>query len=60
MRGFPFGALSSSERLASTKTKRPCAEREAPHASSLPDVRDLFHESPRTPTGVAQLLGYTR
>ena len=35
-RGFPFGALSSFERLAYTKTKRPCAEREAPHANSLP------------------------
>ena len=36
MRGFPFGALSSSESLAYTKTMKPCAEREAPHANSLP------------------------
>ena len=35
MRGFPFGALSSFERLAYSKIKRPCAEREAPHANSL-------------------------
>ena len=36
MRGFPFGALSSSESLDSGRTMWPCAEREAPHVNSLP------------------------
>ena len=54
MRGFPCGALSSFERLAYSKIERPCAEREAPQASSLPDagvcpidsnetIGELFH-----------------
>ena len=37
MRGFPFGASSSSEGLAYSKTMGLCAEREAPYANSLPE-----------------------
>ena len=36
MRGFPFGALSSSENLEHSRMTWPCAEREAPYANSLP------------------------
>ena len=36
MRGFPFGALSSSESLEYSRMMWPCAEREAPYANSLP------------------------
>ena len=36
MWGFPFGALSSSESLEYRRMMWPCAEREAPHANSLP------------------------
>ena len=35
MRGFPFGALSSSESNEFRWTMWPCAEREAPYANSL-------------------------
>ena len=42
MRGFPFGALSSSDDLAYGRMMWPCAEREAPHANSLSQPTMLF------------------
>ena len=42
MRGFPFGALSSSESLKFRWMMWPCAEREAPYANSLSADGDCF------------------
>ena len=52
MRGFPFGALSSSKRLAYTKTKRPVRRKGSPACELAARCRRLFHRSQRNEWGI--------